>query len=233
MLDRIEKYFITNNNIIDWTNNIIENYERKVIKKEEKEKEKEKCITNYFTIDKNDSLFWTFFYIFNGEFEYMSIHNEFSTEKLMKIDLLEKIRKNKDILKKYKVKSNYIEDQLLNSNTIDVTTFCILCILNNISFILHNKYFYWSHICNEEIFIINNIKKKCKIFTGNDTNNEIECIKKNRIEVSNINKLIKSMSSYKMAELKDICEKLNINMFKNTGKKKKKQEIYQELCELI
>ena len=36
-----------------------------------------------------------------------------------------------------------------------------------------------------------------------------------------------------MDDLKNICSKLGINMFKDNGKKKKKQEIYQEICVYI
>ena len=106
----------------------------------------------------------------------------------------------------------------------------MLCVLRNISIIIYNKYFYWSHICNENIFIIKYQDKKVSIYDQLNIQEEVEKIKKNKIEAVNLNRLIKSMSSYKMADLKIICDKLNINMYKENGKKKKKQDIYQEIC---
>tara|TARA_Y100001970_G_scaffold287362_1_gene411827 strand:- start:1656 stop:2360 length:705 start_codon:yes stop_codon:yes gene_type:complete len=234
MLDNLEQYFMTNNNIIEWTNNIVEQhkYKRNDIMKSPKKPVIKKDLP-YLHINKKDGLFWAFYYMLNGEFSYMTIHNVFSTEKLEKINYVQTIRENKAILKKYKLKSTYIEDQLLNTPVIDIKTFFILCVLNNISFIVYNKHFYWKHICSSNIFIINNQEKDVYLYTGTTMENEKENVTKNRLEVINVNKVIGSISSYKMIDLKEICDKLNINMFHTSGKKKKKQEIYQELIQLI
>ena len=169
----------------------------------------------------------------NGDFSYMTVHNTFSTEKLEKINYLETFRNEKQLCKKYKVKLNHIEDQLLNSIFIDISTFYMLCVLRNISIIIYNKHFYWSHICDNNVFIIKYQDKKVSIYNQLNTQDEIEKIKSSKVEAANINKVIKSMSSYKMLDLKIICDKLNINMYKENGKKKKKQEIYQEICVYI
>lgn len=234
MLDNLEQYFLTTNNIIEWTNNIVEQHKYmrddniKSPKKSVKKKEQP-----YLHINKKDGLFWAFYYMLNGEFSYMTIHNEFSTEKLEKINYVQTVRENKVVLKKYKLKSAYIEDQLLNIPVIDIKTFFILCVLNNISFIVYNKHFYWKNICNSNIFIINNQDKDVFVYNGTNVEDEMENTTKNRIEVINVNKVIRSISSYKMTELNEICNKLNINVFHSSGKKKKKKEIYQELTQLI
>jgi hypothetical protein len=234
MLVNLEKYFMTNNNIIEWTNNIVEenNYKRKDIVKPVK-KEVIKNEETYLHINKKDGLFWAFYYMLNGEFSYMTIHNVFSTEKLEKINYVQTIRKNKAILKKYKLKPSHIEDQLLNIPIIDIKTFFILCVLNNISFIVYNKHFYWKNICSSNIFIINNQDKDVFVYNGTNVEGEMGDIIKKRVEVINVNKIIASISSYKMADLNEICNKLSINTFHSSGKKKKKQEIYQELTQLI
>lgn len=230
MLHNLESYYITNNNIIQWTDSCLKPPE----KRKEQIKEK-KIISNkinevYKSIDEKDCLFWAFFYIHNGDFSYMTVHNTFSTEKLEKITYVEKFRKEKQLCKKNKVKLNHIEDQLLNSIFIDIPTFYMLCVLQDISIIIYNKYFYWSHICNENVFIIKYQNKKVSVYNGLSTEDEIEKIKNSKIEAASINKVIKSISAYKMIDLKIICDKLNINMYKENGKKKKKQDIYQEIC---
>ena len=229
MLHNLESYYITNNNIIQWTETCVKQRER-VIHEEKKEVMLQIKNNEYKSIHQKDGLFWAFFYMCNGDFSYMTVHNTFSTEKLEKINYVETFRSEKQLCKKYKVKLNHIEDQLLNSTFIDISTFYMLCVLRNISIIIYNKYFYWSHICNENIFIIKYQDKKVSIYDQLNIQEEVEKIKKNKIEAVNLNRLIKSMSAYKMADLKIICDKLNINMYKENGKKKKKQDIYQEIC---
>ena len=169
----------------------------------------------------------------NGDFSYMTVHNTFSTEKLEKINYVENFRNEKQLCKKYKVKLNHIEDQLLNCVFIDISTFYMLCVLRNISIIIYNKNFYWSHICNENTFIIKYQDKNVSIYNDLNNDNEIEKIKNSKVEAASINKVIKSISAYKMLDLKNICDKININMYNENGKRKKKQDIYQEICVYI
>ena len=46
-------------------------------------------------------------------------------------------------------------------------------------------------------------------------------------------KPIKAISNYKVQDLRDICEKLNINIMKTPTKKKTKKELYQLVIEKI
>ena len=73
-----------------------------------------------------DPLFWCFYFILYGEFDYTTSHSSFVIEKQIKIKLIEKVRDSKKILKGFKIKPKYIEDILLCSNKIDILTFYIL-----------------------------------------------------------------------------------------------------------
>lgn len=234
MFKNLEKYFLYDNNIIDWYNNIIEPSRNEYKEKKMKPPEKKHVIDSSFkTITQKDGLFWAFYYIFNGEFVYETIHNEFSTEKLIKIDLVEKIRKNKQLLKTFKIKSNVIENLLLNCITIDLQTFFSICLINNISFFIYTKNMYYSHIVGSDIHIIDYKKNNVKIYNLTNGENLIENIKKTHIEFASIQKKIKSISNYKMPELLSMAEKLNINIFKENGKKKVKKDIYSEISQII
>ena len=66
------------------------------------------------------------------------------------------------------MKANHIEDQLLNCAIIDVSTFYMLCVMHNISVIIYNKHFYWSHICDENVFIVKYQDKKVYVYNDNN-----------------------------------------------------------------
>ena len=124
LIMELSKYMLTNNNIIKWENNIVEfkQTEKKYINNKKSDIVVKKT-DKYKHFQEKDPLFWCFFYIFNGEFKYMIEKSNFATEKMLKIQLVEKIRSNKKQLKKLKFNTNYIEDKLLNSISIDYITF--------------------------------------------------------------------------------------------------------------
>lgn len=234
MLEELLKYMLDKNNINKWENNIIE---IKQHPKKEFVKEKsinlDKKINTYTHFKENDPFFWCLFFILNGEFKYMIEKSNFSTEKLFKIQLVQKIRENKKQLKKLKFNTNYIEDKLINSISIDYITFIAICIVYNINFILNEGFFYWENISNSDVtYIIQSINKETRIYIGDNNDNEINKIKKNFIK-SEYNKKIKSISNYKLNDLIDISKKMKIDLCKENGKKKKKKELYSEIQQLI
>ena len=178
LLKNLSDYMLTNNNIIKWENNIVEfkQHERKEIKdiintRVKKEK-------NYYKIfNQKDPFFWCFFYILNGEFEYMIEKSKYSTEKMYKIQYLEKLRTQKKELKKLKLNTNYIEDKLLNSVSIDYITFITLCIVYDVNFILNDGFFYWEHIVNDSnVNVIKIVDKEVQIYIETNSNSEIDNI---------------------------------------------------------
>ena len=235
LLKNLSDYMLTNNNIIKWENNIVEfkQHERKEIKsiintRVKKEK-------NYYKIfNQKDPFFWCFFYILNGEFEYMIEKSKYSTEKMYKIQYLEKLRTQKKELKKLKLNTNYIEDKLLNSVSIDYITFITLCIVYDVNFILNDGFFYWEHIVNDSnVNVIKIVDKEVQIYIETNSNSEIDNIKNKYIKSVSYTKKIKTISNYKANDLIEIAKKMKIEICKANGKKKTKKDLYNEIQQFI
>ena len=175
---------------------------------------------NLFIPREKDTLFWCFYIITNGEVKYETLYNKNEViTKQLKITYIEKIRKAKQLVKKYKFDAiSNIESNLVNDNFINAKTFLTLCAIENINVIYIAKKTYFELLMNDsdEIFIVherNNIANgKYNIrygFEMGDTEN-INYIKNSLYKVINIDKYIKAMSFYKTEELLDICNKLGI-----------------------
>ena len=233
-LQKLNDYFINNNNIFKWTTNIIENKTqiKKKIKKDEKVKNEHNQTKVFY---EKDSLFWCFYFIFYGEFEYTTSHSSFVIEKQLKIKFIETVRNNKPILKALKIKSNYIENNLLYSTHIDFITFYVLCHLHNINFILRDKYFYWENNKHDDpnFYIIKIVDKNTHLYIKNYKKDEIIDEIKSKCVQSQLKSKIKTFSNYKLSDIHDICNKLNINIFNNSNKKKTKKILYNEILEYI
>ena len=235
LLKKLSDYMLTNNNIIKWENNIVEfkqhEIKEQIIKKSNHNQSKKNL---YKIFSQKDPFFWCFFYILNGEFEYMIEKSKYSTEKMYKIQYLEKLRTQKKELKKLKLNTNYIEDKLLNSISIDYITFITLCIVYDINFILNNGFFYWEHIINDSyVNIIKIVDKEVQIYIESNNNSEIDNIKNNFIKSVSYTKKIKTISNYKVNDLIDIAKKMNIELCKANGKKKIKKDLYNEIQQFI
>ena len=234
LLNELSSYMLTNNNIIKWKNNIVE-FKQHETKEHftNKSTPVEKKNNLYKIFNEKDPFFWCFFYILNGEFEYMIEKSKYSTEKMYKIQYLEKLRTQKKELKKLKLNTNYIEDKLLNSISIDYITFITLCIVYDINFILNDGFFYWEHIINDSnVNIIKIVDKEVQIYIESN-NGEIDNIKNKFIKSVSYTKKIKTISNYKVKDLIDISKKMKIELCKSTGKKKTKKDLYNEIQQLI
>ena len=199
--------------------------------------------TNHFFIPKQkDSLFWCFYIMKYGDVNYELLGKITPIiEKKQKIEYIEKIRKEKTLIKSHKFASlAHIENKLANEYKIDLYTFFTLCVVENLNVIYINKRTYYELLMNNanadnvnDIFIIHsfeNDKFGYKLFSINDP--EIEKYKSILLKIENIDKPIKSLSSYKIQELIDYCVKLDINIInKETGKTKLKKELYESLIQ--
>ena len=209
---------------------------------------------NYFISFKSkteDSLFWCFYKIYqlqnNNNYIENNINNKFLTEKNFKISSINNI-KNNIILKKYKMSKATIENDLLNEKKISYDTFNILCNVYclNIFYVKNkiyskiNKELDISYDCeNEEkednvkIYILYDNEKEIKITLNNQYNSEnYKHMIKNLIEVDNINKPLKNISYYKLKDLQDFSNKLNISISNDT-KKKTKKELYDNINNIL
>ena len=190
-----------------------------------------------------DSLFWCFYILKNGFFNYeMEINNQyFVVEKKEKFKYIELLRKNKDILKIHKIKPlTELEDDLANKDKISIKTFFALCIFENINILLVNNRKIYELLCSDidEKHPINIVHRNNKTYQHSielDTTNEI--IQKYRdtyYKMSSFEGTLKSIGSYKLEELIELCIKLNINIedakVEQKGKQKMtKKDIYNLL----
>lgn len=208
-----EKYMLTNENIIKLLPNINSKNNNRQSNKQPLNK-----ITN-----NSDELFWTIYKIVEGEYKYETNCN-FKTEKDFKIKCIEDLRLIKTKLKTYKLCLNRVEDQLLNHKKINLETFFALSLLFslNIFYVWNNKFFEFNCNENTDIIVIYNNNNNITIID----NSKIEFYRNNLFYVENLNKPLKSVTSYSKDELIDIAKKLNIE---NIPSKITKKDIYEKI----
>jgi len=184
---------------------------------------------SFFIPKQTDSLFGCFYKIINKDFSNENI--TFTLEKNLKIEYVDKLRKNKPLLKKNKFASiTHIENQLVNENKIDINTFLTLCVLENINILyIHNKKYY--ELINTETdgdtHIIHFLDKLIKYGYEGYCSDKITHYKSTLFKMDNINKPLKAISYYKSQDLIDICNKLAINTKSETNKNKLKKDLYE------
>ena len=205
----------------------------------------EKCNTEKKVIDsiyrpkQKDSLFWCFYILKNGYSNYeMEINNQyFTVEKTEKFKYIDTIRKNKDILKIHKIKPfTELEDDLANKERISVKTFFALCVLENINVLLVDKRKIFELTCVDidDTHPVNIIHRNNQTYEHhielNATSDILQKYRETYYKLNNFDSTLKSMGSYKLEELTDLCKKLNINIETSVDKKKKtKKDIYELL----
>ena len=202
----------------------------------------EKTEEIFFPSEK-DNLFWCFYIMKNGEASYeMNDFKNLIVEKKIKIEYVEKLRKEKQLLKTYKFATlTHIENQLANEQRIDMNTFLTLCVLENLNIFYISKNTYYELLMNDTN-VIHLIKKgfangnkygaNFGYKTENKESEEITKYKNEFYKIDNIDKPIKSISSYKVQELIDFCNKLSIETVNNqTNKHKNKNDLYESLIQ--
>jgi hypothetical protein len=202
----------------------------------------QKIKTQIFVPTENDTLFWCFYILKNGDSKYEFMYNKNDiVARQIKIEYIEKIRKNKQTVKTYKFDSICnIESNLANDKSLNVKTFLTLCAIENMNILFVNNKTYYELYMNDNksvyvVYCLNNKKNNNYIgrygFEINSTE-AVDNIKKSLYKIENVDKPIKSISSYKVSDLIDICNKLVIEI-KNeeTGKNKSKNELYESIIQ--
>jgi len=232
--DRIEK--------IDRKEQIEQNIKIKENKKIENKIPKK--IETMYKPRQKDSLFWCFYILKNGFFNYeMEINGQyFVIEKKEKFKYIELIRKNKDLLKLHKIKPlTELEDDLANKDRISIKTFFALCILENINVLLVNKRKVYQLLCKDidKLNPLNIVHRNTEMYEHSielePTEEIIKKYKETYYMMSSFDATLKSMGSYKLDELIDLCKKLNISIEPDNCKNKDgkikftKKDIYERL----
>ena len=171
IINNIQPYMFSNNNIMSFMNysrnNVSDNNGQKNGQKNNngqkngqknnndlKNNDLKKDLKNesnvFYPLDK-DSLFWCLYIMKYGIDKYHLLSNRnFVTEKKIKIEYVERSRKEKPLLKQYKFSSIIdFENMLANECTIHVNTFLSLCVLENMNVIVIYKTDYLELLTND------------------------------------------------------------------------------------
>ena len=187
-----------------------------------------------------DSLFWCYYILRYGDAKYETLpYKNVLVSKQIKIELVTLIRTKKDIIKTYKFDTiSNIESNLANDNNLNPKTFLTLCAIENINIIYISKKTYYELMMNDSniIYIVYEIQSNSKYFNkyGYElgTNESINKIKSTYYKLDKIDKQIKSISSYKVEDLINICNKLAIETTnKDNGKTKSKKDLYESIIQ--
>ena len=209
---------------------------------------KEKVVNKKDTVNKDkfykpfkkDSLFWCFYILKYGFSKYeMEVGNQhFPIEKQEKFSYIEQFRKttNKELLKMHKIKPlTLLEDDLANQERISIKTFFALCIVENINIILIDKRKIFEVLTTDDVKI--NVVHRNSITYDHqielDVSPEtINMYKETYYKIPTFDVSLKSITSYKVEELLDLCKKLDINTTSGSEKKKiSKKDIYELLVQ--
>jgi hypothetical protein len=194
-----------------------------------------KEINSMFVPKQKDSLFWCFYIIMNGQYKYdMLEHINVVIEKKLKIEYIEKIRKEKQIVKKYKFATlTHLETVLANEDKIDLSTFLTMCVIEGINILYICKKTYFELLMNDDSknYVIQHLDKNKYGYEELIVKSKFDSFKANLFQIDNIDKPVKSISSYKVSELIDFCNKLGIEIINKDNKSKSKKDLYESLIQ--
>ena len=237
VINKLQYYMLNENTIKRSLHNRINNFENNKehtkIPRQNFVPIKDKC--NTFTPVQKDTLFWCFYILKYGENNYEMLYNiNIVLEKTLKIKYVEKIRKEKQIVKSYKFATlTHLENQLANEEKIDLNTFFTLCVIENINVLYVCKKTYFELLMNDDkIHIIRRLDNYSKYGYEGIDQSKNELYRSTLFKVDDVEKPIKSISSYKVSELVEFCNKLGIEIYdKDTNKSKSKKELYESLIQ--
>ena len=168
----------------------------------------------------------------DGKYELIE-HKNILVEKKHKIEYVEQIRKEKQIVKTYKFATlTHIENNLANEYHLDIKTFLTLCAIDNLNVLFVKNKTYYELLMNDtnQLYIVYLLQNNKYGYEINPIN--AQQIKTTFYKLDSIDKPIKSMAGYKLLELVEICEKLAIDIVnKETNKNKCKKDLYEAIIQ--
>lgn len=236
LLMNLNKYSLTNKNIIQ---SVCITEENKGKKQNSIEVKITKKKTDYFypSLDCKDSLFWCWISHHYGFQEYELNKNDlYNYEINKKFEYVSYIRGNKLLLKSLKLNRTKLEESLLDDNGINLGLFTFICLVHKYNVIYTDNYMYYEYIddFNTEYIMINKRNNKYGLYTKEKiTKDSLESFKKNKWTVESITKPLRSAGSYKVAEIKEICNIMNIETMKTDKKSYTKNELYEKIKQHI
>jgi hypothetical protein len=177
-----------------------------------------------------NNIFWIFYYLLNGNQEYILNNKNFKVKNDILYKFVERINNNefKSIFMENKIyKKNKIIEILSNNNDIDLMCFSFICDIENIIFLVENNQFFYTNYPNyddsidlindditknvEKYVLINEIEKKINFVNEDEFKKQILKKRNDLVYVKNPQKIIYAVSNYKTNELYDLANKLNVD----------------------
>jgi hypothetical protein len=196
-----------------------------------------------------DSILWSLYIMLYGVEKYEMIENHYIESNRFKFELIEFLRDNKTILKANKVKLSSTEDTLVHKPFITLETLHAVAICKSLSlYIIQDRKYYdvssGSGSGSGTPFILEKIKGKYLLYMPPDpiSMKYIAYVRANYWRMESISAPIRPISAYKLQDLIDISEKLNlpvVNIFPGkfgsigTEKRKTKPELYEAICRYV
>ncbi len=184
----------------------------------------------------NDTLFWSFYSLVYGNTAkaYEFLHNTCETEQDTRFSFIDVIRSNKDIIKPLKisragVEENIIHDKSLSIKSVVALSHALRCM--NLLYVCGRTYHEVMLDESLPFHIIQKHRDKDKYgYCVNVPHNKINNIRDNLWHMENMDKPIKSISSYKADDLRSMCTQLQINI---TDEKCTKQVMYDRITQYL
>lgn len=196
---------------------------------------------NYISVNEKDTLFWIFYILKYGSMQYETLYQKNQViASQIKIEFVEKLRKEKKLLKLYKIDTlTNIETNLANEILLNIKSFLTLCIFENWNVLFIKNKTYYELLMNDstEILVIYCVDKEKGSYDKKYVYEYLskdcaDVIKSSLYQIENINKPLKGLSSYKLEDLITICKKLGIEIVnKENGKDKLKKQLYEEIIQ--
>ena len=206
-----------------------------------KEPEPKRCIRynkNFFVPGHTDKLFWIFYVLKYGFDKYELLGSSiFQEEKNLKLELIQHVKAKDRMLKDvYKFKRlDICESDLLNEDKISFKTFHVLCIIHGLSILYINDKLYCKlyvddeEEINEDNIVVQKIGEEY-VYEVNPRQEIVLNYMETKYEIKNYEKPIKSVSSYKLPELKDIGRIIKLS---DIDLNLKKVDLYKKICEVL
>lgn len=203
-------------------------------------------MTQYaYSTSGNDSILWAAYIMLYGVEKYETIENQYVESNQFKFELVAMCRENKSILKPTKLKLSGIEESLVHKPFITLETLHAIAVCKSISvcIVQDRKYYEISSGGGSGCgtFILEKIKGKYVLYIApNNVNMEyLTYIRANYWLMESISVPIRPLSAYKLQDLVDISQKLNLPVVNiipgkfgsmGTEKRKTKSELYEAIC---
>jgi len=200
--------------------------------KPETQKIQQKVVKDYYDIVEDDKLFWAFYIIRHGYEEYSQVKRTFSNEKQLKFSMIEELKDEKQYLKQNKIRLSLLVEDLGTSHTISLPTFIGLCCAYRKNICVFRNKIMARYAFDESTVDFHVVDCNNKHLSSTKKNDTI--LENKYVIVTNLDKPLKDVTSYKKEELQIIASKFGVScVHESTKKQKMKQQLYQDILENI